>query len=196
MKNKKKIIIIITVILSILIIIGGLGLLVYKFYKGVINDRKVTENQVNLILDKYKTFKDNIVIINEKREVIYETIFKNNYYSQMQGKQDEWNNLLKEYEDALTKLDKDSKSLKKSCLNNKLINNDVIISCDSFNSNYELIINSFVQDIELYNQNIESYNNWVDTNDSGKYVKMDKYESNNFKDYIDYNSDGIFLGKE
>ena len=195
MKNKKKIIIIITVILSILIILGGLVLLVYKFYKGIINDRETTENQVNLILDNYKAFKDNIVIINEKREIIYETIFKNNYYSQMQGKQDEWNNLLKEYEDALIKLDKDSKNLKKSCINNTLINNEVIISCDSFNSNYELIINSFVQDIELYNQNIDSYNNWVDSN-SGNYIKMDKYESNKFNNYIDYNNDGIFLGKE
>ncbi len=193
MKNKKKIIIIISVVLILLGVISFFG---YKFYQSIVKDREELNKQVNEILDNYNIFKDNIKNINIKREEIYNSIFKDNYYMEMSNKQDDWMKLLDDYEKEVEKLDNDSNNLKENCENVNFINKDVEVSCDSFSSNYEIIINSFVQDIELYNQNIDSYNEWVDNNKDKKYNKMDKYISDKYTNYIDYNNDGIYLGKE
>lgn len=193
MENKKKLIII---LLIILLVLGVLGFGIYKFYNGIVEDKKNTEKQIKLILDNYDVFKKNINEVNNKRDIIYDEIFKDNYYNEMNGNQERWETLIKDYETLIEKLDKESKILKRDCKGNTFLNNDLSKSCESFSNNYELIINSFIQDIELYNTSVDSYNEWVEANEDKTLQKFSRFESKKYKKLIDYNKDGEFLGKE
>ena len=191
-KNKKGII----TVLIILIILVALGLIIYNFYKGYKEDKAKTNELINNINNGYNDFVAGLNDINNKRETVYTNIFKETYYTDMQNNIDSWNTMIDEYSKTIASLDNSSKYLKDNCLNIKFYHSEINPKCASFVENYEMVINYYITDIEIYNKNIDSYNIWANENDEDSYTIIDKFVNNNYTEYIDFNNDGVFLGKE
>ena len=113
--------------------------------------------------------------------------------SHMETKIDGWQKLLDEYTVIINELENNSSYLKDNCKTVKTLNNNASIQCESFEFAYETAINSYISDINLYNESIKGYNEWVSNN--GELKPLELY-NNLYKDYIDYNKDGEFFGKE
>ena len=64
--------------------------------------------------------------------------------------------------------------------------------CNNYKVIYEQVINYFVTDINNYNNNIKKYNEYQKSINSNLILNIYKTD----KDYIDYNEDKIFDGKE
>lgn len=191
-KNKKGII----TVLIILLILVALGLIIYNFYKGYKDDKAKTNELINNINNGYNDFVAGLNDINNKRETVYTNIFKETYYTDMQNNIDSWNTTIDEYSKTIESLDNKSKYLKDNCLNIKFYHSEINPKCDLFVENYEMVINYYITDIEIYNKNIDSYNTWANENDEDSYKIIDKFVNNSYTEYIDFNNDGVFLGKE
>ena len=76
--------------------------------------------------------------------------------------------------------------------------------------NLEKSINSFVSDISFLNNKIDEYNEWIKTNKEEKiivtegkkkvqktivYENLDTFSPKYYRDYVDVNNDGTYLGK-
>ena len=193
MKKGQKITII---SLIIILIVFGLSLIIYNFYKGYKEDKIKTEKFINNVATNYNIFINDLNDINIKRESVYNEIFKETYYTDMQNNIDNWNNLMNEYSKSVETLDKNSKYLKNNCTDIKFYHSDINPKCELFVENYELIINYYISDIVTYNNNIDSYNTWVNEHPEESYKNIDKFVNNSYTEYIDFNNDGVFLGKE
>jgi len=114
----------------------------------------------------------------------------------MQNNIDSWNNLMSEYSKSVETIDKNSEYLKNNCADIKFYHSDINPKCELFIENYEMIINYYISDVVTYNNNIDEYNTWVTENEEESYKNIDKFVNNSYTEYIDFNNDGVFLGKE
>ena len=64
--------------------------------------------------------------------------------------------------------------------------------CMNYKTMYEQVINYFVGDVEDYNEVVKKYNAYQNSISSTSFVK----EYSTTKNYIDYNNDKTFDGKE
>ena len=64
--------------------------------------------------------------------------------------------------------------------------------CNNYKAIYEQVVNYYVTDIKNYNNNIKKYNEYQKSINSNLILNIYKTD----KDYIDYNEDKIFDGKE
>ena len=83
-------------------------------------------------------------------------------------------------------------SLKSLCENVYYPDGSVNSKCTNYKSIYEQVVNYFVSDIELYNKNIELYNEYEESR--GTLFRIRKYQTNKY--FVDYNEDGLFDGCE
>lgn len=185
MNKKVKIIIIVCLVIGVLV--AGIGIFCYNVSK----DRKETTRVMNLILSDYDKFEDSVLNFNDKRDVVYETIFVEAYYDTIKEKYNEWNTLFKDYEKEVDKV-LSYKNLDKYCKGKFYSKGEVNTKCSSFVTLYEDVINSFVSDKDSYNKMLNEYNDYIKEN-NGTEV-LDVY--NTSKKYIDYNQDDEFSGKE
>ena len=89
-------------------------------------------------------------------------------------------------------IEKNTKELDKYCKDVYYPNAKVNSSCKNYKSIYEQVINYFVGDIDSYNVNVDKYNTYQVAIKSTKLINEYKTERN----YIDYNGDSLFDGKE
>ena len=54
---------------------------------------------------------------------------------------------------------------------------------------YETSVNYFIKDMNLYNDQIELYNETATE-------PLELYQNNQYSDYIDFNGDGTYLGRD
>ena len=60
--------------------------------------------------------------------------------------------------------------------------------CKDYRKMYEEMVNVYINDIKSFNKIIDKYNE--DTNNN-----LEKYKSNLYSDYIDFDKDGVYNGK-
>ena len=82
--------------------------------------------------------------------------------------------------------------MEKLCSNVYYPDGNINAKCSEFGGVYEQIVNAFVSDIKLYNDNINKYNEYAKENGSDTSLEAYKTE----KKYIDYNKDKKFDGKD
>jgi len=192
MKNK-KIVIIIIILVSLIALFTFIGI---NFYRGYQEDKRKTAEIITKIEETYILFTTNINDFNAKRDVLHNQIFVDNYYDGMETKIEGWTKLLNEYDVIVEKIDKDSTYLKDNCEKVRLLNNPVSYQCESFSFTYETAVNSYVSDIALYNESIKGYNEWLNSNNEANELKpLEIYNGKLYNEYIDYNNDGEFFGK-
>ena len=67
--------------------------------------------------------------------------------------------------------------------------------CTNFKANYEAAQNYYLTDVEVYNKLVDDYDKWNAVNGGGNPV-VNKLEKVTIDDYIDFDGDGEYFGKE
>ncbi len=190
MSNKKHILIL--VLLGILSIVIGLTLM---FITNIKEDQQQLNNNISKINKDYAGFKKDIEEVNKTRDELHKNILDTVYYESFESSENEYKKALYNYEKTVTDISKNYANLKGYCeVGIYYSSSDANSKCNAFNLGYEQLINTFVDDINMYNNNVKKYNNWLDEQQNTTSKKLEGYKTK--KTYIDYNKDGEYSGKE
>lgn len=178
MKKSKKLIIIISILV---LLIGGISLLIVNIMK----DKKEITKNIEVIKYNYNELSQNVLEYNGIRRELSEKL--NNFmYDKFLNDKEEYEEILTKYNTNINKIDNNIKNIDDRCKN---IYNDKDINniCKSYKTNYEKIINIYINDLTNYNNKVTSYNEYKNENNS-------LFELIH-KDYIDYNNDNVYEGR-
>lgn len=190
MSNKKHILIL--VLLGILSIIVGFILM---FITNIKEDQQQLNNNISKINKDYAGFKKDIEEVNKTRDELHKNILDTVYYESFESSENEYKKALYNYEKTVTDISKKYANLKGYCeVGIYYSSSDANSKCNAFNLGYEQLINTFVDDINMYNSNVKKYNSWLDEQQNTTSKKLEGYKTK--KTYIDYNKDGEYSGKE
>ena len=182
--NFKKIALAMMTLSFVLIISGGVS----SFVLGLKKDKAEIYNRINEVNDEFETFSTNTSVFENFRDELYNVVLSNVYYDTMYDDDKVVKNKLSNYENLVDELTKNTKKLDKLC-------EDVYYpdsKCNNYKSIYEQVVNYFISDVNVYNNNVKKYNEYQKNNNSD--LRVDKYKTT--KKYIDYNNDKEYDGKE
>lgn len=178
--------VIITVV--VLVFLGGISFLGYNFIKEYKQDVENTKKILKNIDTEYTDFEKKIVDYNKNLTKLVELLKNSTYIDKIDDNKEEivkLMNLVSEQLDGLTSY----KNLNAYC-GKKFSDGKTNRNCSSFSRTYEKSVNVYVDIVSIYNDVSKKYNELVEES-----KKMKPYESK-YKDYIDYDGDGIYLGKD
>ena len=175
------------VIAFVIIIVIVLGFIIF-FFKGILDDSKNTGSRVLEIKNLYTKLDDNVELYNASRGEL-SSLFKDIYIDSIDEK----------YSDIVLLLDKEQDYVKQSkdivlsldsyCNDNIYNDSDVSKICKDYLGVYEEMVNVYIEDYHHVNSLVDEYSK----KNPGK---IDNYESDDYTDYIDYDKDGVYSGKE
>ena len=171
----------------VLLISGG----VTSFLVSLKEDRELTLKRMVVVNDEFQEFSDNTTAFESYRDELYNNVLGSLYYDSLANDDANIKNVLSNYEAMVDSLEKKAKSLDNLCKNVYYPDSSVNSKCNNYKAIYEQVVNFFVGDINLYNKNIDSYNNYMASNGSDS--RLEYYMTT--KKYIDYNNDDVFDGK-
>lgn len=184
----KKIAMIMMTLSFILIISGGVS----SFVLGLKKDKEEIYNRISEVNNEFEVFSTNTSVFEGFRDELYNVVLSNVYYDTMYDEDKAVKNKLSNYENLVDELTKNTKRLNKLCDDVYYPDSKVNTKCNNYKSIYEQVVNYFVSDINVYNENVVKYNEYQKNNNSD--LRVDKYKTD--KKYIDYNEDKEFDGKE
>lgn len=189
-------------LIGIAFILSGIIFTLTRVYK---NNKAQSIEEENIIATEiknvYESFKIKTEEFSTKRDLINSDISE--YVSYYTGIEKNYNDMieeLKEYENLVIEVEDAAVYLKKHCLNESYSDQDANNKCNAYIINYEKTVNSFISDIEFFNSKIDEYNNWIiseneELDNEDKYTKVERYKATKYKEYIDINNDGTYLGR-
>lgn len=189
-------------LIGITFILSGIIFTLTRVYK---NNKAQSIEEENIIATEiknvYESFKIKTEEFSTKRDLINSDISE--YVSYYTGIEKNYNDMieeLKEYENLVIEVEDAAVYLKKHCLNESYSDQDANNKCNAYIINYEKTVNSFISDIEFFNNKIDEYNNWIiseneELDNEDKYTKVERYKATKYKEYIDINNDGTYLGR-
>ena len=182
----KKIGYLILTLSLILIISGGFS----SFLMGLRKDKENTLNLMKVVDDEFEDFSANTSVFENFREDLYEDALGGVVCSQLVQNNGTINNRLSNYENLVDELNKSVKKLDKLCKDVYYPSSSTNNKCSNYKDIYEQANNYFVSDVKTYNKNIKSCNELITDNN----LLMKDYKTK--KEYIDYNNDKKYDGKE
>lgn len=166
---KKALIVVMSIIILTLI---GLGIVsVTNSLKKDKEKTKVQKEEINVHYEEFNKYADSFNEIKDK----YEEIIENIYYSTVEEEREKLLTTIKNYDDALTNLKKETEELDKRCTI-YYENKDTTQKCKSYRVSFEKAKEVFKKDIALYNKLVEEYNKW--TKEKNRPQSLEKYVSN------------------
>ncbi len=186
MKNKAVIFIIIFIIVIGLITFGA-----YKFITSFKEDKQLTQEKANEIVQNFDIFNENVQKFAEGRDYFYKQR-ENTFLEEFAKNTENWNTLIENYQKSIEDVENSSKILKENCIV-KFADPNINSKCTIFKSTYEAANNYYISDIKAYNKTVEEYNKWANENNKNA---LNKGKLPIYKDYIDYDKDKEYFGKE
>lgn len=187
--DKKKIVKITLIIISILILLLLIFFGAQHIYQKSENVKRKHNQKIELINSSYAQFSNLVNDFNLKREELSTYIDTEMYYENFDNIKDNLYNFYLDYDKIVGSINTLSLSLSKSC-NIDFVNNDIEKKCSSYQDAYEMIVNIYINDIKMYNEQVKKYNEWKKT-ESAK-----EFKSEYVSDYVDLNKDGVYTGKD
>lgn len=172
----------------IMIVSGGVS----SFLIGLQADRLETNKRIVEVNDEFEVFNANTTAFENFRDEFYTGVLSNVYYDTMFSDDINVKNKLSNYENLVDELTKNTNKMKNLCEDVYYPDSDANSKCNNYKSIYEQVVNYFISDINVYNNNIKKYNEYQTS--LGSVLKLQPYSTD--KDYIDFNGDGKFDGKE
>ncbi len=211
-EQKKEYAKLISFILGLTFIIAGITFSVTQVYKENRDKKRAEEILIiDEIVKDYETFNAKAEEFSEKRTDINDDMSSyTSYYLNMFQNYDDMMKELEDYEALLKEVDESGSYLKNNCISKTYSSADANHKCNTYIMNLEKSINSFVSDISFLNNKIDEYNEWIKTNKEEKiivterkkkvqktivYENLDTFSPKYYKDYVDINNDGTYLGK-
>lgn len=190
MSNKKT-----TLILLLLGVVSLISGFILMFVSNIKKEQKELNDRIQPIKEGYDKFSTELKKINELRDQIHKDFLDKIYYDTFEQNHTEYKKRLIDYEKKVTDLYKQNKKMATYCGADVYYSSiDANSKCQSFNLAMEQMINSFVDDINMYNKNIDDYNQYLVSKNNTTSPKLEKYQTE--KKYIDFNHDGDYTGKE
>ena len=186
--NSKKIAYILMTLSIMMIISGGVS----SFFIGLKEDRVLTLKRIEDVKDEFEVFSANTSTSESYRDDLYNVVFSNTYIETMALYDAEVKNKLSNYENLVDQLTKNTNNMANLCDDMYYPDSEVNNRCLNYKSIYEQVVNYFVTDINVYNGNIDKYNQYQLSLNSG--LQLEHYNTN--KKFIDFNNDKKFDGKE
>ena len=186
--KSKKVIYCLLAISGVLIISGGFA----SFVFGLKNDREETFRRVSDVNNEFETFSTNTSIFESFRDSLYNEVLGNCYYDTMYQNDASVKEKLKSYEKLVDEMENNTKTLKNLCEDVYYPDSKANSKCSNYKSIYEQVVNYFITDVKLYNENVKKYNDYQASLNSE--LRLDDYTTN--KKYVDFNNDGKMDGKE
>ena len=199
---KKEYLKLFSFLLGITFISSGIIFTLSKVYKEN-KQQKIEEEAIiaDEIIDVYETFRAKTEELSRKRDSInIEVSEYTSYYTGMEENYEKIIEELKLYETLVKEVEDAASYLNANCIKETYSNHDANNKCNAYIINYERTVNSFVGDIEFFNSKIDEYNHWIieeneDLEDDEKYKEIERFVPIYYKEYIDVNSDGTYLGR-
>lgn len=141
------------------------------------------------IVAGFGNFSDAATVFSDKRVEVYDTMFQDVILEDYAALKESYDTLFNEYLKTLQDMDEAGKDLKELCPNHTYKDDDVVSKCSSYMTAYETSVNYFIKDMNLYNDQIELYNETAAE-------PIELYQNNQYSDYIDFNGDGTYLGRD
>ena len=186
---------------GITFILSAVIFTVVNTYKDQKQEKIDKENQIiDEILNIYDVFKKKTEDFSNKRDEVNSEIADYIlYYTGMIEKYDNIIKTLENYETLVQEIEDTAVYLKDHCLKNSYSSIDANNKCNLYIMNYEKSVNTFIGDIEFFNSKIKEYNEWATKENTAlkkeKYKPLANFVPKIYKEYIDINNDGIYLGR-
>lgn len=174
--------------LSFIFIMAGA---VSTFVMGLQNDRNEFYKRINDIDNSFESFSTNVSAFGNIRDDLYSAVISNTHYENMFQDDVHVKNKLSNYEHLVDELTRNVNYLTTLCNDNDYFRDGVSDKCAKYKSIYEQVVNFFVSDINVYNNNILKYNEYQKALKKSYFI--DFYQTD--KDYVDYNNDSVYEGK-
>lgn len=184
---KKKLVIIILVVILVAIVVMYGVVATKEIIKNYREDRKNTLEVMSKIEDEYKTFESKITAYNDTLKKVVTMINESTYYAKFEENK---GNMIKLLDDATKQLNEISSydMLKNNC-NKTYSNGKTNRACSSYSKTYEKSVNVYIDVVKAYNNMVQKINETFPDS------KFEEYKSE-ITEYVDYNKDGKYLGKE
>ncbi len=186
MKNKAVIFTIICITIITLIIFGT-----YKFITNFKEDKEITKEKSNEIVQNFDLFNKSVQQFAKERDYFYNQR-ENTFLEEFAKNTKNWNDLIKDYQKSIENIEKNSTILKENCTV-KFADPNINSKCTIFKSTYEAANNYYISDIKNYNKTVDEYNKWAKEKGENH---LNKGNLTIYKDYIDYDKDKEYFGKE
>ena len=175
--------------LSFIFIMAGS---VYTFILGLKQDQNEVAYRFSEVQSVFENFSTNTSFFEDYRENLFNGILSNTYYDAFYKQDSVIKKNLSNYEDIVNNIEKNVIELKSLC--DDVYYNDASVNtqCNNYKTIYEQVVNYFVGDIKLYNDNVLKYNNYQKSIQSS--LVISNYVTN--KNFIDYNGDNKYEAKE
>lgn len=187
MKKSLKIIGIVIIIIAIIFIAAWI------WVDGLKEDRAATQAKMDEILEAYPNFNKAVDEFSNLRNQFYG--YKEDLYLEtLRDNAEAWNTFMAGYANGIQKVEDTAKVLKEDCQSEY---GDVNVSskCTTFKANYEAAMNYYISDVKMYNQMVDEYDKYNAQN-GNKYPTVNEGKFPVYTDYIDYDKDGEYFGKE
>lgn len=179
-KNKISVITIIMFVVTIAIIITGI------IVANIVDEKRTIQKNIELIKYNYNQLTNDISEYNQIRTDLL-TKLDNFIYENYSEEHTEYVELLTKYNENIKRIDSSVKNINDRC---NIIYSDKTINviCRSYQNIYEKMVNLYVADLTNYNNKVTGYNEY-------KNETIELFEMIH-KEYIDYNQDNKYEGKE
>ena len=176
--------------LGFLLIILGI---ITNFTMSFSQDKEEVAKRMKVVNSTYEIFKKEAQDFSTTRDNLYNNVFSELYFENLNLSIATCLKELQTYEAKLDKMSSSAETLKENCNGIYFPEAEVNTKCQNYATSYEEMVNYFINDVKQVNANIEEYNNYNLENQTG-IAPIQKY--NTTKDYIDFDGDKKFAGKE
>ncbi len=184
----RKISYILLAISFVMIISGGVS----SFLMGLRADKELINKRMVDVSNEFEDFSTNTSLFENERDTLYNELLTNLFFDTMQQNDALYKTRLSNYENMVDEITKQVKQLDKLCRDVYYPDSSVNNKCNNYQLIYEQVVNYFLSDINVYNENIKKFNEYQKSINS--VVVLEEYSTN--KKFIDYNKDKQFDGKE
>ena len=186
--NGKRIAHILMTLSFIMIMSGGVS----SFVMGLKADKLETQKRIDVVNNEFEVLSTNTTIFENVRDELYTKVLSNVYYDTFYNDDEKVKEKLSNYENLVDELEKTTFKLDGLCKDVYYPDMETNTKCSNYKSIYEQVNNYFISDIAVYNKNVNKYNKDQESKNSNLIIKPYKTK----RDYIDYNGDKKYDGKE
>ena len=175
--------------ISLVMIISGT---VSSFVVSLKEDQEKTQARMVVVSDSFDEFNASVTAFETTRDTLYTESLGNLYYDSLVATDTVLKEKLSNYESIVDDVVKHVEVMDDLCKDVYYPDSTINSKCSNYKIIYEQVANYFMDDIKLYNNTIKTFNEQQVA--AGTTLALNEYKTE--KDYVDYNNDGEFEGKE
>ena len=165
---------------------------VCAFVVSLKEDREATQARMLVVNDEYEGFNNSVTSFEEAREALYNQYLGNVFYDTLANDEPMLKEKVNNYESIVDSIEKQAKTMSGLCKDVYYPDSSVNNKCKDYKLVYEQVVNYFVSDVATYNNTIKTFNEQQVA--AGSTLALEEYKTD--RDYIDFNKDGAYDGKE